>query len=240
MYRFEQVSQRYGEKAALADLSFSVSANEFIGIVGKSGSGKSTLLRLLNLLEVPTQGEVYLKNREVTTLSVKEKQQMKEKIGMVFQQFNLLHNLTVAENIALPLKLSGQKDMGEGMALLTFVGLEQKANAYPSQLSGGEKQRVALARALVRKPELLLCDEVTSALDEEYADEVLRLLQKIHAEMNVTIFFVSHDLAAVKKTCSRILVMEEGRLLGELSHQPEKLAKESESYFEKVKRRLGQ
>ncbi len=240
MYRFEQVSQRYGEKAALADLSFSVSANEFIGIVGKSGSGKSTLLRLLNLLEAPTQGEVYLKNREVTTLSVKEKQQMKEKIGMVFQQFNLLHNLTVAENIALPLKLSGQKDMGEGMALLTFVGLEQKANAYPSQLSGGEKQRVALARALVRKPELLLCDEVTSALDEEYADEVLRLLQKIHAEMNVTIFFVSHDLAAVKKTCSRILVMEEGRLLGELSHQPEKLAKESESYFEKVKRRLGQ
>ena len=107
-------------------------------------------------------------------------------------------------------------------------------------MSGGEKQRVALARALVRKPELLLCDEVTSALDEEYADEVLRLLQKIHTEMDVTIFFVSHDLAAVKKTCSRILVMEEGRLLGELSHQPEKLVKESESYFEKVKRRLGQ
>lgn len=240
MYRFEQVSQHYGEKSALANLSFTVSANEFVGIVGKSGSGKSTLLRLLNLLEVPTQGKFYLKNREVTTLSTKEKQQVKEKIGMVFQQFNLLHNLTVAENIALPLKLSGQKDAGEVRALLTFVGLEQKANAYPSQLSGGEKQRVALARALVRKPELLLCDEVTSALDEEYADEVLRLLQKIHTEMNVTIFFVSHDLAAVKKTCSRILVMEEGRLLGELAHQPEKLRKESESYFEKVKRRLGQ
>lgn len=240
MYRFEQVSQHYGEKLALANLSFTVSANEFVGIVGKSGSGKSTLLRLLNLLEVPTQGKFYLKNREVTTLSAKEKQQMKEKIGMVFQQFNLLHNLTVAENIALPLKLSGQKDAGEVRALLTFVGLEQKADAYPNQLSGGEKQRVALARALVRKPELLLCDEVTSALDEEYADEVLRLLQKVHTEMNVTIFFVSHDLAAVKKTCSRILVMEEGHLLGELAHQPEKLGKESESYFEKVKRRLGQ
>ncbi|MBM7708345.1 ATP-binding cassette domain-containing protein [Enterococcus lemanii] len=240
MYRFEQVSQLYDEKLALVDLSFSVSSNEFVGIVGKSGSGKSTLLRLLNLLEAPTRGKLYLENREVATLSAREKQQMKEKIGMVFQQFNLLHNLTVAENIALPLKLSGQKETSVVTSLLTFVGLEQKAHAYPSQLSGGEKQRVALARALVRKPELLLCDEVTSALDEEYADEVLRLLQKIHTEMDVTIFFVSHDLAAVKKTCSRILVMEEGRLLGELSHQPEKLVKESESYFEKVKRRLGQ
>lgn len=240
MYQLEQVSQVYGEKQAIDGLSFSVEKGSFVGIVGKSGSGKSTLLRLLNLMEQPSQGKLWIDEQDVRRFSEHERQQWKQKIGMAFQHFNLLHNRTVAENVALPLKLIGQKDQTYVAELLDFVGLKDKMNAYPSQLSGGEKQRVSIARALVRKPEILLCDEVTSALDEEYADEVLMLLQKIHEEFGLTIFFVSHDLAAVKKVCRRVLVLENGKLQGEVANTPVQISKSSLTYFEKVQRRLTQ
>ncbi|MFC4710112.1 methionine ABC transporter ATP-binding protein [Enterococcus eurekensis] len=238
MYQLEQVSHVYDEKKALDQLSFSIEKGSFVGIVGKSGSGKSTLLRLLNLMESPMQGRLSIEQHDVGQFSVKEKQRWKQKIGMAFQHFNLLNNLTVAENVALPLKLIGKKDQAYVTELLAFVGLQDKMDAYPNQLSGGEKQRVSIARALIRKPEILLCDEVTSALDEEYADEVLMLLQKIHREFALTIFFVSHDLAAVKKVCHRVLVLEEGKLQGEVLNTPTLIEKEALTYFEKVQRRL--
>lgn len=239
MYQLKQVSHVYGEKQAINELSFSVERGSFVGVVGKSGSGKSTLLRLLNLMEAPSHGNLLIDSLNVGQLSKKEKQRWKQKIGMAFQHFNLLNNLTVAENVALPLKLIGQKDQAYVTELLAFVGLKEKQDAYPSQLSGGEKQRVSIARALIRKPEILLCDEVTSALDEEYADEVLMLLQKIHQAFDLTIFFVSHDLAAVKKVCHRVLVLEDGKLQGEVCNTPVLLEKDSLSYFEKVQRRLA-
>ena len=239
MYQLKQVSHVYGEKQAINELSFSVERGSFVGVVGKSGSGKSTLLRLLNLMESPSRGRLSLNGLDVGELSTKEKQRWKQKIGMAFQHFNLLNNLTVAENVALPLKLIGQKDQAYVTELLAFVGLQEKMTAYPSQLSGGEKQRVSIARALVRKPEILLCDEVTSALDEEYADEVLILLQKIHQAFGLTIFFVSHDLAAVKKVCHRVLVLEEGKLQGEVMNTPIKVEMDTVTYFEKVQRRLA-
>ncbi|MEG0293035.1 methionine ABC transporter ATP-binding protein [Enterococcus sp.] len=239
MYQLKQVSHAYGEKQAINELSFSVERGSFVGVVGKSGSGKSTLLRLLNLMESPSRGHLSLNGLDVGELSTKEKQRWKRKIGMAFQHFNLLNNLTVAENVALPLKLIGQKDQAYVTELLAFVGLQEKMTAYPSQLSGGEKQRVSIARALVRKPEILLCDEVTSALDEEYADEVLILLQKIHQAFGLTIFFVSHDLAAVKKVCHRVLVLEEGKLQGEVMNTPIKVEMDTVTYFEKVQRRLA-
>lgn len=238
MYQLIDVQQKYQKNVAINDFSLSVQQGEFVGIVGKSGSGKSTLLRLLNLMEKPTQGKILFNQEDVTILSKKEEQGMQKKIGMVFQQYNLLNNQTVLDNVLLPLKLIGQKEASYAIELLNFVGLAKKMNEYPAQLSGGEKQRVALARALVRRPNLLLCDEVTSALDEEYGEEVLRLLQKIHQEFPITIFFVSHDLEAVKKVCHRVLVMEKGRLTGTIENRPQKLVKSEETYFEKVQRRF--
>lgn len=240
MYRLEQVSKRYQDTTALQDISFSVGQGEIIGVVGKSGSGKSTLLRLLNLLETPSQGKLFLADKDVSKLSKKAIQQQKQKIGMVFQQYNLLNNLTVKENVALPLKLIGKKDEAKVVELLSFVGISHKGDSYPAQLSGGEKQRVALARALTRNPDVLLCDEATSSLDEENTDDVIRLLQRIHEEFPVTIFFVSHELDTVKKLCERVLVMEDSHLLGIVGNQPTQLGKNDTPYLEKVKRRLAQ
>lgn len=240
MYRLEHVSKVYQETTALQDISFSVEKGEIVGIVGKSGSGKSTLLRLLNLLEAPSKGQLFLANKEINKLSKKAIQQQKQKIGMVFQQYNLLNNLTVKENVALPLKLIGKKDEANVMELLSFVGMNHKQDSYPAQLSGGEKQRVALARALTRNPDVLLCDEATSSLDEENTDDVIRLLQRIHEEFPVTIFFVSHELDTVKKLCERVLVMEDSRLLGVVDNQPTYLSKSDTPYLEKVKRRLAE
>lgn len=240
MYTLEHVSKVYEETVALQDISFSVQQGEIVGIVGKSGSGKSTLLRLLNLLETPTEGRLVLADKDVTQLTKKEIQQQKQKIGMVFQQYNLLNNLTVKENVALPLKLIGIKDEKKVLELLSFVGMAHKKDSYPAQLSGGEKQRVALARALTRNPDVLLCDEATSSLDEENTDDVIRLLQRIHQEFPVTIFFVSHELDTVKKLCERVLVMEDSRLLGTVENQPTLIEKSDQPYLEKVQRRLAQ
>ena len=240
MYTLKHVSKHYDQMKALQDISFTVAPGEIVGVVGKSGSGKSTLLRLLNLLEMPSEGQLFLDGQEVSQLSKKAMQNQKQKIGMVFQQYNLLNNLTVRENVALPLKMIGQKNPEKVTELLNFVGMTQKQESYPAQLSGGEKQRVALARALTRNPQILLCDEATSSLDEENTNEVIRLLQQIHAEFAVTIFFVSHELDTVKKLCERVLVMEDSRLLGTVDNTPTFLEKETMPYLEKVQRRLQQ
>lgn len=238
MYTLSHVFKNYQTTEALNDISFSVAPGEIVGVVGKSGSGKSTLLRLLNLLEVPSSGQVFIENRDSKDLSKHEIRKQKQKIGMVFQQYNLLNNLTVKDNVALPLKMVKQKKDAWVEELLAFVGMNHKSQSYPAQLSGGEKQRVALARALVRQPDVLLCDEATSSLDEQNTDDVVKLLQKTHQEFDVTIFFVSHELETVKKLCQRVLVMETGKLLGEVTNQPTMLQATDISYLETVKRRL--
>lgn len=238
MYTLNHVFKTYQTTEALNDISFTVTSGEIIGVVGKSGSGKSTLLRMLNLLEVPTSGQVFIENQDSKELSKQEIRKQKQKIGMVFQQFNLLNNLTVKANVALPLKMVKQKKDDWVDELLSFVGMKHKRGSYPARLSGGEKQRVALARALVRQPDVLLCDEATSSLDEQNTDEVVKLLKKIHQEFGITVFFVSHELETVKKLCQRVLVMEEGKLLGEVENQATNIQSTDSTYLETVQRRL--
>ena len=239
MIEVKHLSKQYANHLALDDLSFSVAKNEILGIVGKSGSGKSTLLKLINLMETPTSGQIVIDGQSTDQLSSKQMAQYKAKIGMVFQHYNLLANKTVVQNVALPLRLVGKKETERVTNLLEFVGMREKAHAYPADLSGGEQQRVAIARALVRQPEILLCDEATSSLDEENTAAILRLLKNSHDTFGITIFFVSHDLATVKQLCERVLVLEAGHLLGTVDNQPHLAAEATMSYLEKVQRRLA-
>lgn len=239
MIEVKHLSKQYVNHRALDDLSFSVAKNEILGIVGKSGSGKSTLLKLINLMETPTTGQIVIDGQSTDQLSSKQTTQYKAKIGMVFQHYNLLANKTVAQNVALPLRIVGKKETDRVASLLSFVGMGEKADAYPAALSGGEQQRVAIARALVRQPEILLCDEATSSLDEENTAAILRLLKDSHDRFGITIFFVSHDLATVKQLCERVLVLEAGHLLGTVDNQPQLATEATMSYLEKVQRRLA-
>lgn len=238
MIRLHHVSKNYQQVNALEALTFQIDQGEIVGVVGKSGSGKSTLLRLLNLIEAPSEGEIYFQEKEIQTLTKKEIQQTKQTIGLIFQHYNLLSNLTVYQNVALPLKLLGKSSQEKVEELLAFVGMSAKAQYYPAKLSGGEKQRVAIARALVRNPSLLLCDEPTSSLDEENTEEIIRLLKKIHEEFSPTILFVSHELSAVKILCERVFVLESGKITEEFFNTPRSLPP-SLSYVERIKKELN-
>lgn len=238
MLELVNVSKKYGGTQALKNVTFAVQPGEIVGIVGKSGSGKTTLLRLLNLMEQPSAGQIFIDGVDVQTLSKKAVRQQQQQMGMVFQHYNLLENLTIYANVALPLKLLKQSHPQKIRELLDFVDMAEKTEAYPAQLSGGEKQRVSIARALSRNPKWLLCDEATSSLDEENTEAVVRLLHKTHQELRPTIFFVSHELETVKSLCERILVMEHGQLVGEFTNNPQDFLKEKLSYLEKVERSL--
>jgi D-methionine transport system ATP-binding protein len=236
MIEVKNVSKVY-QDTVLNQVSLTI-GDEVVGIVGKSGSGKSTLLRLLNLIESPTTGEIIIDGVNSTMLTKKSRRKQQQDIAMVFQQFNLLHNLTVYENVFLPLKLAG-KSADKVMETLEFVGMADKASAYPAMLSGGEKQRVAIARALVKEPKILLCDEPTSALDEDTKDDVLALLQKVRGTFHPSIVFVSHELSAVKQICERVYVMEQGQIVAELANSPQLQPKEILNYVERVSRSLN-
>lgn len=238
MLELVNVSKLYGKTQALKEITFSVRAGEIVGIVGKSGSGKTTLLRLLNLMEQPSSGRILIDGIDVQTLSKKSLRQQQQQMGMIFQNYNLLENLKVIDNVALPLKLLKKKRPEKINQLLDFVDMDHKAQMYPAQLSGGEKQRVSIARALSRNPKWLLCDEATSSLDEENTETVVRLLHKTHQELKPTIFFVSHELETVKSLCDRILVMENGQLVGEFKNNPRKFLDDNLSYLQKVERSL--
>lgn len=227
MIELQNVSHYYPEKA-LDQIDLTIKDHEIFGIVGESGAGKSTLLRLLNLLEQPSEGKLLLAGEDVWQLSDQQRRQIKQTIGMVFQQYHLLHNRTIAENVGLPLKLLGKADPAKSQQLLEFVGLGDKAKSYPSQLSGGQKQRAAIARALITEPKIILCDEPTSALDEKNTLEILKLLKKVHATFQPTILFVSHELAAVKFLCQRAAVLEAGRLQAITAVQPATLQDEAD------------
>jgi len=200
---------------ALRDVSLEVNEGDIFGIIGLSGAGKSTLVRCLNLLERPTAGKVYVNDQDMMALSDAEIRRCRQKIGMVFQHFNLLMQRTVLGNVCFPLEIVGmsKKDAKKrAMEVLKLVGIEDKANAYPSQLSGGQKQRVAIARVLANDPEIILCDEATSALDPMTTESILALLQKINLTQHITIVVITHEMKVVQQICNRVAVLDEGRI----------------------------
>jgi D-methionine transport system ATP-binding protein len=208
--------KRKKEITAVKDVSFDVRRGEIFGIVGTSGAGKSTLLRTVNLLQRPTGGQVFVNGEDVTFLRGAALQQLRTNIGMIFQQFNLINAKTVYDNIAFVMKITG-KSNGEirrrTQEVLELVGLSDRAQAYPSKLSGGEKQRVGIARALANNPSILLCDEPTSSLDLENTDIILQLLKEINSKLNITTLIISHEMHVIKKICNRVAVMNRGEVV---------------------------
>jgi D-methionine transport system ATP-binding protein len=214
--RIESVSKTYGAVTAVDDVSLTVERGSIVGVIGYSGAGKSTLVRLINGLERPTAGRVFVGDDEITALSERELRPVRRGIGMIFQQFNLFRSRTVAGNVGYPLRVAGvaKEERDARVArLLDFVGLLDKAYAYPEQLSGGQKQRVGIARALATDPHLLLADEATSALDPETTADVLALLQRVNRELGVTIVLITHEMEAVRAIADRVVVMDGGRVV---------------------------
>uniref|UniRef100_UPI00333EA359 methionine ABC transporter ATP-binding protein n=1 Tax=Castellaniella defragrans TaxID=75697 RepID=UPI00333EA359 len=202
---------------AVRPLSLNIAKGQIFGLIGRSGAGKSTLLRLINLLERPDTGQVLLNGEDLTRLSKQQLRVARQNLGMIFQQFNLLQNATVYENVAFPLTLHGRFDkkalQERVRECLALVGLSDKQRHYPAQLSGGQKQRVAIARALAPRPQVLLCDEPTSALDAETTRSVLGTLRDINQKLGVTIVIVTHELSVVQALCTRVAVLEHGELV---------------------------
>lgn len=220
MIELTHVSKDFGtgqrQVHAVRDVSLSIDAGEIFGIIGFSGAGKSTLVRCINLLERPTAGTVTVDGKDITSLSARGLRQIRKKIGMIFQHFNLMPSRTVAGNVAYPLRGSGlsrQETVNKVTHLLELVGIAEKANAYPSQLSGGQKQRVAIARALANDPKVLLCDEATSALDPQTTKSILHLLKQLNEKLGITIVMITHEMAVVKEICDGVAVMEHGRVV---------------------------
>lgn len=217
---FENLSKRYEKQGqtfvALDNVTFKVNKGDVYGLIGFSGAGKSTLLRMVNALETPTDGKVFVKGVDLTSLKEGKLREVRKGIGMIFQEFNLLETKTVFDNIAIPLVLrheSKQNIKSRVEELLKFVGLEDKAKALPGELSGGQKQRVGIARALATEPEILLCDEATSALDPDTTESILNLLARVNKELNVTILFVTHTIRVVQKLCNKVAILEHGELV---------------------------
>ena len=203
---------------ALRDVSLHVEKGDIYGIVGFSGAGKSTLLRLVNGLEKPDSGSVTVAGQDIAGLDKKALLRLRRKIGMVFQQFNLLEGKTVRYNVSVPLLLAGtprQQIEARVREVLRFVELEDKENAYVSQLSGGQKQRVGIARALATAPDILLCDEATSALDPQTTESILNLLRRVNREMGVTILLITHQMQVIQMICGKVAVMEYGKIVEE-------------------------
>lgn len=217
---FDNVSKEFGRKrerhVALDTVSLDIEEGEIFGIIGYSGAGKSTLVRLVNGLESPTSGTVRVFGDVLADLSGKRIRSLRSDIGMIFQQFNLFNSRTVAANVEFPLILAGWDRATRKTRvaeLLEFVGITEKAGAYPDQLSGGQKQRVGIARALATKPKVLLADEATSALDPETTGDVLRLLKRVNVELGVTIVVITHEMHVIKEIADRIAVMDAGRIV---------------------------
>ncbi|MDT8899665.1 methionine ABC transporter ATP-binding protein [Anaeroselena agilis] len=205
-----------GPIRALQGVDLGVRAGEIYGIIGKSGAGKSTLIRCINMLEKPTAGRVTVDGEELTTLSDRQLREVRKKIGMIFQHFNLISCRTVLENVAFPLELAGksrQEIAAEVLPLLELVGLADRRDQYPAQLSGGQKQRVAIARALANKPKVLLCDEATSALDPQTTRAILELLRDINRKLQLTIVLITHEMQVIKEICDRVAVIEDGTII---------------------------
>lgn len=204
------------EIVAVDDVSLHIDEGEIFGIIGYSGAGKSTLVRTLNGLEQPTSGSITVAGKELSRLSGKQLRQSRQKIGMIFQHFNILWSRTVVENIMFPLEIAGvpkKERLERAQELVRLVGLDGREGAYPSELSGGQKQRVGIARALANDPDVLLCDEATSALDPKTTDDVLELLLDINRRLDLTIVIITHEMEVIRKICDRVAVMQGGRVV---------------------------
>lgn len=203
---------------ALRGVSLVAQKGDIYGIIGLSGAGKSTLIRCINLLERPTKGSVIIGKKDFMTLSDEQLRKERKKIGMIFQNFNLLRSKTVFDNIAFPLMLDkvDKEQIKERVnQLLKLVELEEKANMYPSQLSGGQKQRVGIARALANNPDILLCDEATSALDPKTTTQILNLLKKINRQFGITMIVITHEMQVIKSICNKVSILEYGEVIEE-------------------------
>ena len=199
----------------LSDISLTVGDGEIFGIIGLSGAGKSTLVRCVNLLETPTEGEVWIDGKNLTAMRRKELLETRRNIGMIFQSFNLFAQRTVRKNVCYPLEIAGvrgKQAAARADELIRLVGLEGRENAYPSQLSGGQKQRVAIARALATSPKYLLCDEATSALDPTTTESILDLLKDINRSFGVTVLIITHEMRVIDRICDRVAVIDKSRI----------------------------
>lgn len=204
-----------GEIRVLEDISLDIEAGEIFGIIGMSGAGKSTLVRCINFLEKPTAGTVIFDGHDLSRLPKTELYRMRRSMGMIFQQFNLLMQRTVLDNVCFPMEISGiQKQNAKTRAreLLEMVGMSEKLSAYPSQLSGGQRQRVAIARALATEPKILLCDEATSALDPATTRGVLALLRDINRRLGLTVIVITHEMKVVEEICRRVAILDSSRV----------------------------
>lgn len=249
MISIQNVYKTYtgGEQAveALQGVSLEVARGEIYGVVGPSGAGKSTLIRCVNLLERPTSGNIVVNGQELTALSPADLRQARQRIGMIFQHFNLLSSRNVAGNVAFPLEITGMEAAARAdrvRELLALVGLSDKANAYPAQLSGGQKQRVGIARALATQPDVLLSDEATSALDPQNTAAILDLLRDLNRRLGLTILLITHEMNVVRQICDQAAVMADGRIVeqgpvAELAARPETLI--SRAIFPPIEAPLG-
>ena len=217
LFEIKDLQKKFGSLTVFDGLSETICKGDVVVIIGPSGGGKSTFIRCLNLLEQPTAGKIYFEGEDITAKGF-DVNRHRQKVGMVFQQFNLFNNLTVLENITISLtkvkKQLEEESKEKALKLLKRVGLEDKANAYPSQLSGGQKQRIAIVRALAMEPDVLLFDEPTSALDPEMVGEVLDLMRSL-AEDGMTMAVVTHEMGFAREVASRVIFMDGGAILEE-------------------------
>ncbi|PHV69333.1 methionine ABC transporter ATP-binding protein [Sporanaerobium hydrogeniformans] len=224
MIRFENVKvifqQKQQELVAVNNVSFHIKQGEIYGIVGGSGAGKSTLVRTINGLQKPTSGRIFIEGEDITAFGRKEIRELRKKVGMIFQHFNLISRKTVGQNIEFALKvhnISKKERQIKVKELLELVGLEDKEHVYPASLSGGQKQRVGIARALAAEPKILLCDEATSALDVQTTEEIVDILRDINTKLGITIVFITHQMEVAKKLFTKVAVMNKGEIIEENS-----------------------
>lgn len=220
MIEFHEVNKTYHRNRqtvqALQSINLHIQKGEIFGVIGYSGAGKSTLIRMINALEQPSSGTVVVNGKTLSTCTTAQQRKIKQKIGMIFQGFNLLDSKTVFDNVAIPLILQkiDKKDIQKRVKeILTFVGLDTKMHSYPDELSGGQKQRVGIARALVTNPSILLCDEATSALDPQTTLSILNLLKRINEQYNITIVLITHEMSVIQHICDSVAVIENGKIV---------------------------
>ncbi len=220
MIEFIDVEKYYQQKAssfhALKNINLKINQGEILGCIGYSGAGKSTLLRCVNGLEQINSGKLLVDGNELSTLSASQRRVIQSKIGIIFQQFNLLSQKTVFQNISVVLEINQypkDKIANRVQQVLSFVGLEDKLTAYPSELSGGQKQRVGIARALANNPKILLCDEPTSALDPITTEAILELIKRVNQQLGITVLIITHEMEVISKICDKVAIMENGQIV---------------------------
>lgn len=216
MIELKNISVDFDGFKAVDEVNLKIEKADSFGIVGFSGAGKSTLVRCINLLQKPTNGEVLINGENLIDLSQKELRKRRKKIGMIFQHFNLLNNISVIDNVIFPIRkdnISKEEKIKKAKKLLDLVGIGDKADSFPRELSGGQKQRCAIARALASDPEILLCDEATSALDPKTTKQILKLLGEIKEKIGLTIVIITHQMEVVKDLCNKVAVMQDGKVI---------------------------